>query len=239
MLVPVARPGTASSLPVAGGSSVVRLVEIVLPSVSGKVVGVNGSQIVVAQLDGLYVTVNVSGSTKYEEAGQSDPTAKVQMGTVVAVTGTLSSDHTQIDATTVDVILDSVEGRVTGVTGTTITLSGFDTTTETVTTGVSTVFRDQSGTTTIASVAKGDFVEAWGTKGSGDTFAAAVVSVGPRADGGGPVMPLPVSPRPIPLPAKPGTSLPGGFAGGLGGPLGWGTNGNFSQRASARVSTAM
>ena len=73
VLVPVARPGTASSLPVAGGSSVVRLVEIVLPSVSGKVVGMNGSQIVVAQLDGLYVTVNVSGSTKYEEPGSPTP----------------------------------------------------------------------------------------------------------------------------------------------------------------------
>ena len=32
-------------------------------------------------------------------------------------------------------------------------------------------------------------------------------------------MPLPVNPRPVPLPAKPGTSLPSGFAGGLGGPL--------------------
>ena len=49
---------------------------------------------------------------------------------------------------------------------------------ETVTTDSATVFRNQSGTTTIASVAKGDHLQASGTPGSGDTFAAVTVFVG-------------------------------------------------------------
>lgn len=235
LFVPVAHPGNATALPVLGGSTAVRLVEIVLPSVSGKVVRVNGSQIVVAQLDGLYVTVNVSDSTTYEQAGQPDPTVQVQAGTVVSVTGTLSSDHTEIDATTVDVILASVEGRVTDVAGTTISLSGFGTTTETVTTDSSTVFRDQKGKTTIASVAKADFVQAWGTPGSGDTFAAAVVFVGPVAPS--PVMPPPI----VPLPVRPGgTSFPGGPSAGFGGPASFGpSGGSLPETSSESVSTPL
>jgi len=184
---PAGRPSTSST----SGSQLVTLVEIVLPHVSGKVVSVNGSQLVVSQQDGLNVTVNTSTSTTYDEVGQSVPASEVQVGTVVSVTGTLSSGHDQIDATTVEIVLPSVAGRVTGVSGTTITITSFDGTVETVTTDSSTVFRDQSGTTTIASVAKGDLVEASGTPGAGDTFAAVTVYVGsgtPSAPGvfGGP-----------------------------------------------------
>jgi len=49
---------------------------------------------------------------------------------------------------------------------------------ETVTTDSATVFRNQSGATTIASVAKGDLLQASGTPGSGNTFAAVTVFVG-------------------------------------------------------------
>ena len=76
--------------------------------------------------------------------------------TVVSVTGTLSSDHDQIDATTVQILLPSISGRVTGVSGTTISITTFDGTAKNLTTDSSTVFRDESGTTTIAAVAKGD-----------------------------------------------------------------------------------
>jgi hypothetical protein len=122
--------------------------------------------------------VNTSTSTTYAEAGQSVPATDVGVGTVVSVTGTVSSDHDQIDATTIEIVLPTVAGRVTGVSGTTITITGFDGTVETVTTDSATVFRNQSGATTIASVAKGDLLQASGTPGSGNTFAAVTVFVG-------------------------------------------------------------
>ncbi len=170
-------PGWASNAS-DGGTQAVTLVEIVQPRVLGKVVSMSGFQLVVSQQDGLNVAVNTSTSTTYAEAGQSVPATDVGVGTVVSVTGTVSSDHDQIDATTIEIVLPTVAGRVTGVSGTTITITGFDGTVETVTTDSATVFRNQSGATTIASVAKGDLLQASGTPGSGNTFAAATVFVG-------------------------------------------------------------
>lgn len=186
----------------------------------GKVVSVNRPQLVVAQQDGLDVTVNTSTSTTYDEVGKGSASASdVQVGTVVSVTGTLSADHDQIDATTIEVVLPSVAGRVTGVSGTTITITSLGGTAETVTTGSSTDFRGPSGTTTIASVAEGDFVLAYGTPGTGNTFAAVTVYVGsaiastPGVFGGPGVSGGPG-----------GTGGPGGIGGppGLGGPSGFG-----------------
>jgi len=202
----------------ASGSKVVTVVEIVQPHVSGKVVKVDGSELVVSEEDGLNVTVNTSSSTSYGEAGQSASSSAVQVGTVVSVTGTLSPDHEQIDATTIEIVLPSVAGRVTAVSGTTITITSFDGTAETLTTDSSTVFRNSSGKTSIASVAKGDLVEASGAPGTGSSFAASTVYIGPE------------------LPS--GTGGPrglgrGGFGGpGFGGQRGFGRTGAGSGQAS-------
>ncbi len=213
---PLGRPRASSS----SGSQPVALVEIVEPQVFGKVVSVNRPQLVVAQQDGLDVTVNTSTSTTYDEVGKGSASASdVQVGTVVSVTGTLSADHDQIDATTIEVVLPSVAGRVTGVSGTTITITSLGGTAETVTTGSSTDFRGPSGTTTIASVAEGDFVLAYGTPGTGNTFAAVTVYVGSAiASTPGVVGGPGVSGGPG------GTGGPGGIGGppGLGGPSGFG-----------------
>ncbi|MGO9333869.1 MAG: DUF5666 domain-containing protein [Acidimicrobiales bacterium] len=204
MFLPAGRPGGTSP----SSSKLVKLVEIVQPHVSGKVVSLKGSQVVVSEQDGLNVTVNTSSSTTYEEAGQPASASDLQVGTVVSVTGTLSSDHDQIDATTVQVVLPSVAGRVTGVSGTTITITSFDGTAETLTTDSSTVFRNSSGTTTIASVAKGDLVEAFGTPGTDSSFAALTVYVGSDVSFG-----------------PDGPSAPGGFGGhgGYARAPGWGS----------------
>jgi len=185
------------------GAQVVTLVEIVQPQVFGKVVSVSGSQLVVAQQDGLNVTVNTSASTTYGEAGKSVPATDVGVGTVVSVSGTLSSDHDQIDATTVEIVLPTVAGHVTGVSGSTISITGLDGTDETVTTDSSTVFTNVNGTTTIASVSKGDLLEASGTPGSDDTFAAVAVFVGAA---------IPSAPGVFSGPGRLGPQ--GGFAGG-------------------------
>lgn len=224
--LPASRP-TASST---GAPTLVRTVEIVLPHVSGKVISVIGSQVVVEQQDGLYVTVNVASSTAYDEAGQAAPSSAVAAGVEVSVTGTLSADHAQIDATTVDILLPSVAGRVTAVSGTTLTITGFDGATETVTTSTGTVFRDKSGKTTIASVAKGDFVEAFGTVGSGSSLAAVTVDVGPGMSSGPAFSGGPGGSGPFGggrFGGRGGSGRPGGF----GGPAGWGGQGGTTTGA--------
>ena len=173
-----------------GTSKVVGSVEIVPPHVSGKVMSINGSQVVVEQSDGLYVTVNTSASTTYDLAGQSASSAALKSGSVVSVTGTLTSDHEQIDATSIEIVLPSVSGRVSAVSGTTITISSFGGTTETLTTDSATTFRNQSGKATIAAVAKGDVVQAVGTPAGANSFAATAIYIGPAASPfGGPMGP--------------------------------------------------
>lgn len=202
-------------------SAAVGAVEIVLPSVSGKVVSTSASQIVVEQSDGLYVTVDTSTTgTTYTEAGQTVSSSEVTTGTVVSVTGTVDADHTEIDATTVEIVLPSISGRVSAVSGSTITVSSFGGSTYSVATGTATKFRKMPGdtSTTIGSVSKGDIVEVLGSYGSGDSFTAKLVEIGPSLSA-----PRPVSPSggkgpgrgwPVGGPSQGGFpgALPGGFS---------------------------
>ena len=106
------------------GTRAVASVEIVQPHVLGKVTSMSGSQLVVTQQDGLNVTVNTSTSTTYGEAGtvgaghrRRGRHGRLRHGDSV------SSDHDQIDATTIEIVLPTVVGRVTEVSGTTITIT--------------------------------------------------------------------------------------------------------------------
>jgi hypothetical protein len=183
--VPLFHPGGSSSKAAGSKSSdVVAGVEIVQPQAYGKVVKVSGSQLVIAGRGGLNVTVNTSSHTTYSEAGDTVPAADIQVGTVVLATGSLSSSHDQIDALKVQIVPAAVTGQVTAVSGTTITVRSFGGTTETVTTSSKTIFTKPGGKATFASVAKGDFVEAFGTAGAGKTFAALTVVVRPAVPSG-------------------------------------------------------
>ncbi len=175
-------------------------VEIVQPHVVGKVVKVSGTHLVVSGLAGPFepggpgpagargtrVTVNISTSTVYDEAGHQASVADLGPGTLVAVTGTATSVSGQIDATRIEILPASVVGRVTAISGTTITLRSSDGKAVSLTTDSSTVFRTFKGKATIASVAKGDIVEAMGKPGAGNSFSALTVVVGPA-------FPLPTS----------------------------------------------
>jgi hypothetical protein len=205
--LPTGRPGAPSS----SSSKVVAAVEIVQPYVAGKVVSVSGSQIVVSQSDGLNVTVNISQSTTYGEVGHSASAEDIHSGTVVLVTGSLSSNHDQIDAGAIQIVPASLTGQVTSVSGKTIKVKTFGGTTETVTTDSTTLFNEPSGKTTIASVKKGAFVEVFGTSGAGNSFVALTVMIGPS-----------LPPR---MGGHRGFSFHGGFGGngglsGFGGPRG-------------------
>jgi len=187
-VLPLQRSGSAGT----GTSRVAADIEVVQPHVVGKVIKVSGSRLVVAGQGGPFgpgglgrvgdggtqVTVNLSTSTAYDEAGHSASVADLSSGTLVSVAGTWSSTRGQIDATRIEILPASIAGRVTAISGTTITVRSFGGKAETLTTDSSTVFFTFKGKATIASVAKGDIVQAFGKPGPGNTFSAGTVVVG-------------------------------------------------------------
>ncbi len=213
---PAVSPGASSSGSGSGSSHLVTGVEILQAHVYGKVAAVSGSQIVVSEAGGstagLNLTVNTSQSaTTYDEAGHAVSASELKVGTVVLVTGTLSANHDDVDATTIEIVPASVAGRVTRLSGTTIRIQIYSGTVETLTTNSGTLFRTGTGKATLASVAKGDLVEAFGTQEAGRTFAALTVFVGPSA----------------PTPAGRPRGFGGGFIPRFGGRLGAGFGSGF------------
>ncbi len=74
-------------------------IQIELAHVAGRVVSVNGSTVVVADGEGFYRTVVVSGSTTYSKSGASATLADVTPGSVVFAVGLVDGNHTSLDAT--------------------------------------------------------------------------------------------------------------------------------------------
>ena len=74
-------------------------IQIELAHVAGRVVSVNGSTVVVADGEGFYRTVVVSGSTTYSKSGASATLADVTPGSVVFAVGLVDGNHTTLDAT--------------------------------------------------------------------------------------------------------------------------------------------
>lgn len=155
---------------------------VVGPRIEGRVVSVSGQTLVVADAQGFYRTVLTSTSTSVTEAGTASALTAVTPGTKIAAIGTIASDHTDLDATAIRILLPRVVGKVTAVdtsTGT-ITLSAPGTTgSTTVTTTSSTTFRKGASSTTLSAIPVGSLVVAIGTPGSGNSLAALEVVVRP------------------------------------------------------------
>ena len=155
-------------------------VVVVGPHIAGRVVSVSGSDIVVADPQGFYRTVVTSSSTTVTEAGATSSLNALLPGTTIDALGTIAADHTDLDATSIRIVLPHVAGRVTAVdttTGTlTVTTRG-TTGTTTITTTAATRFRRGTSTTTLSAIPIGSLVVAAGTPGTGSTFAAVQVSV--------------------------------------------------------------
>ncbi|HEV2362020.1 MAG TPA: DUF5666 domain-containing protein [Acidimicrobiales bacterium] len=77
-------------------------IEIILPSVGGKIVSISGSAFVVQDGEGFWRTVDVSTSTVYfEPGGKSLSESGLKVGDFVVASGDIGSDHTTLDAKTV------------------------------------------------------------------------------------------------------------------------------------------
>ncbi len=176
-------PNASTTTTTAGPTQAVS-VNVVLPSLIGTVHSVGHGQFVLVDSQGFWRTVNTSGSTSYLQSGTSASASVVVAGAQVEAAGTVDSDHTSLDASTVNVILPSVAGQVSAIAGTNIIVSGFDGSTTTVTTSGATHFTAGGKPGSIGDVKVGDVLTASGTKSSNGDLAAVTVTVSPAGKGG-------------------------------------------------------
>ncbi len=148
------------------------------------VTGVNGNTIAATGRGGQAVTVQVSATTAYTEAGTSASLSDVKPGSIIAARGTNGSSATTINATGVTIILPQEVGVVTGVNGSTLTLTGFDGATRTVTVTSSTRYQKAGQGSDLSAIASGTAIAVEGTaNGDGSLTAVRVTIQVPRVVG--------------------------------------------------------
>lgn len=180
-------------------------VTIVLPQVLGVVTNVNGSTLTMTSFDGSAHTVTVSSSTRYQKAGRSAAPTDVAVGTAIVADGTSNSDGS-LSAVRVTIQVPRLDGQVTAVSGTSITISGRDGTTYTVDASGADYVNADGSAAAASAVKAGVSIAAEGTLSSdGKTLTALRIVVMPAGQGPGGFGPH---------------GAPGGFGGRLGSPQG-------------------
>ncbi|MDA8365815.1 MAG: DUF5666 domain-containing protein [Actinomycetota bacterium] len=191
------RPSTSSSSSSTPSTTtpVAAEIDIVSPSIDGTVHSISGSTMVIVDQQGFWRTVDVSAGATVTRGGQASTLSAVKVGDHVRATGTIAADNTTLDATTIRVELPRVGGKVTSVSGSTITVSGPGSTTWTIDTSASTTFVTANGpgstaSSSLSAVTTGSFVDAVGTL-QGTTLTATTVTIhtgtgtaGPSGSGG-------------------------------------------------------
>jgi preprotein translocase subunit YajC len=174
------------------GSTVASSVRILEPMLVGTVQSVSDTQIIVADQQGFWHTIDISSSTSYQKAGALISLSSIKVGDMVSASGTIASDHTSLNADSVTVMLPHLGGKVTAVSGDTITIARPDGSTGTITVNSATTYFSGSSSTSLAAVTVGSFVDAQGTATSTNALTAMTVHVmnggphgGPRQGPGG------------------------------------------------------
>lgn len=194
------RPTSTTARP----STTATEIDIMSPSISGTVQSVSSDTIVVADGQGFWRTIDTSASTTYTDGGAAATASAVTVGETIRATGSVDANHTDLDASSVDVVLPVKVGTVSAVSGDTITLKESASKTVTVTTSASTLYRSGSATANASSVPTGSTIAVEGTVDSSGNIAATSLTV---------------------LPAPPAGKGPGGSLGGPDGPPGAGPGG--------------
>jgi len=144
------------------------------------VTAVSGNTISATGRGGQAITVQVTANTTYSMAGASAVLSDIQTGSMIAVrsaTTNGSSTSTTIAATSVTILLPTQGGVVTGVSGTTLTVTGFDGATHTITVSASTRYQKAGQAATLADIAAGTSIAAEGTRNADGSLAAVRVTI--------------------------------------------------------------
>jgi hypothetical protein len=142
------------------------------------VTGVSGNTITATGRRGQTVTVQVSDTTTYTEASASASLAAIHPGSLIAVRGSrASTSATTINATRVAILLSREAGVVTNVSGTTLTLTGFDGASHTVSVTDQTRYQKAGASAALSDVTTGTAIVAAGTLDSSGTLTAVRVLI--------------------------------------------------------------
>lgn len=145
--------------------------------------GVSGNTITASRGGSQAITVTVSETTAYTEAGASASLSDVQQGETIAVQGTRTGTDT-IAATSVTIILPRELGVVTNVNGDTLTMTGFDGATHTVSVDSSTRYQKAGQSAALSDVTSGTAIVAEGKlNGDGSLNAVLITIQLPRLSG--------------------------------------------------------
>jgi Domain of unknown function (DUF5666) len=142
------------------------------------VTGVSGNTITATRRGGQTVTVQVSETTTYTEAGASASLAAIHPGLLIAVRGSLAgTSPTTINATRVAILLSRVTGVVTNVSDNTLTLIGFNGASHTVSVTGQTRYQKAGASAVPSDVTVGTAIVAAGTLDSSGTLTAVRVTI--------------------------------------------------------------
>lgn len=141
-----------------------------------RVTGVSGNTITGTTRGGQTESVTVSSSTTYSEAGIKASLSDVHKGSIIAVRAS-STSGTTISATSVTILLPTVAGVVTSAGGSSITLSTFDGTSQTVLVDPSTRYLRAGKSVSLSSVKQNSAVTASGNVGTNGQMTAVVVEI--------------------------------------------------------------
>ncbi len=168
-------------------------VNVVLPELTGTVSALGSGSITLTDSQGFWRTAKISGPVTYLQSGEPATSSGVVVGSQVTAIGTIDANHTDLDASIVDVILPVVTGKVTAVSGSTITLQPYTgSATTTVDTTSGTVFVNggspNAGPGSLGALKAGDVISASGTKAADGTVTAVKVTLfgAPGSPGGFP-----------------------------------------------------
>ena len=138
------------------------------------ITAISGSNVSLKTADGWTRTIAITSSTVLEKAGAKITLGDLKVGDEVRFRQTRQSDGTfTIDQLVV--VLPHVDGKVTAISGSTITVQRPDGSTAKIVVGSSTTFRVNGASGALSGIKVGMVVMAEGTKASDGTLTAAVV----------------------------------------------------------------
>lgn len=159
-------------------------VEIIQPTLAGKVISAGQTTIVVQDRQGFYRTIDLSSATQFATGeATASSTDNVTTGENIVAYGSIASDHTSLNATMVDIAVPRYGGTASAVTTSGFTLTTRAGTTYSVVVNSSTTYRGPGATTpTLSSITSGTHVMVEGSL-SGSTITASTIGIAPQGGG--------------------------------------------------------
>lgn len=141
-----------------------------------RVTAVNGDVISATTLGSQAVTVTVSATTVYTEAGAAASLSAIHPGSIIAVRGARAAARTA-NATGIVILLPHLRGVVTAVNGSTLTITGRDAALHTITVDSNTRYLKAGQTAALTDIATGSAIMAQGTLNSDGSLSALRISI--------------------------------------------------------------